>query len=173
VEEALGAALEQIGPRLEQGLHEAERELVDLRARCVTLEPDIRAMHAALDALTGDPPPPPLAVDPDRRQPGTVVIPDTPAVAAAAEGEVVITIPPAEETAGRAAVASRQREDRPRDRPGDGPGGGPGGGPEDRPAGQEQELPPSSYMPMLEELWAIARGEDAEGRAGDPSDDPR
>lgn len=162
MEEALGAALEQIGPRLEQGLHEAERELVDLRARCVTLESDIRAMHAALEALTADPPPPPLAVDPVIRQPGVVAIPDTPAVAAAAEGEVVITIPPAEETAGRAGVASRQGEYRPENRPEEGP--------EDRPAGQEQDVPPSSYMPMLEELWAIARGEDAEGRAGDPSD---
>jgi PAS domain-containing protein len=139
VAEELGEALEHIGVRLERGLQEAERELSEVRGRCSALEAEIRSIRAALEA----------APDPDPQRPTveaaggreTPVAPSTEpdridgVEVRDEEGEIVVTVP-----------SATPETDAPEE---DGAGEPPA-----------DDLPPSSYMPMLEELWEIARRAD-------------
>jgi hypothetical protein len=129
---ALGNALEHVGLRLEEGIQEAERELFDLRRHCRALESMIRSIRAALEA----PEAPPAVFDaPDV----PVLILPNHASESLERVEVIEEVPPADPP------------DPPADPPAD---------PSTDPPIAAIDTSVSSYMPMLEELWAIARRED-------------
>ena len=135
---ALGNALEHIGLRLEQGIQEAERELSDLRGRCRALEAEIRTIRAALEAPDAPPSIVPQATDAAR-----VVIP------ASDEADLIELVEVSEEEVAVSVPLAPPPADPPADPPAESA---------EPPAAIDTSV--SSYMPMLEELWAIARRED-------------
>ena len=161
--EALGHALEEIWLRIEQGMQEAELELAEERELCVRLEGEIRSIRAVLErtAPEVDVPVTPAAVGapepaivhvPEPAEPpvaSTVVeVPDEqapesapePATAEATPG--VITIPPV--APGTDTEADPEGATTPPDAEGE-------------TAPDEADGERAGYMPMLEELWEIAR----------------
>ena len=168
--EALGHALEQIWLRIEQGMHEAELELAEERELCVRLEGEIRSIRAVLErtapevdaaaapavarapepatatAHVPEPAParPPVAAEavgvPDEElRELAPEPPKEPATGESASG--VITIPPAApETE---TEADPEGATTPPDTDGD--------------TAPDADGERAGYMPMLEELWEIAR----------------
>ena len=144
----LGHALGQIGLRLERGLQDAERELSEARERCGALESEIRSIRAALEALDML----------DAIEAGAEPVRTEHVEVRDERAELVISMPaPAPEIdpangAIDEAVAAEATDPT-------GSTDGAARGPEPTPVGDQ---PPSvpAYLPMLEELWAIARRED-------------
>jgi len=131
VSEALDHALEQIWLRIEHGIREAELELAEERDLCIRLEGEVRSIRAVLERTAPE-------VDPAVTS--TVVRVPEPAPADVSSG--VVTIPPAApqtntevDAEAATAPADTDAETTPDDADGERPG----------------------YMPMLEELWEIAR----------------
>lgn len=127
--EALGQALEQIERRLEYGMREAELELAEVRERCVRLEGEVRTIRAVLERTAPEVDDAPSAAV--SLEPAASVPDD----AEPGEAADVITIPPA---------APETDVEPPED-------------PEAGPPDAEGDPSVPAYMPMLEELWEIAR----------------
>jgi hypothetical protein len=53
--EALSQALESVGRSLERAVVDAERELIDARARCHALETEVRALRAVIRPMVPEP----------------------------------------------------------------------------------------------------------------------
>jgi hypothetical protein len=138
VTESLDDTLAQIHLRIERAVLDAEHELAEMRERCTMLDlliRSIRAQRSQLDLLNGAEPVPTF----EPASGGSVVtIPE-----AAAEPPVS-----AEPPASAAAPASVSEFDP-----------APGLEAPDEEAPAQIEIP-TSYMPMLEELWDIARHAD-------------
>ena len=167
--EVLGHALEQIWLRIEQGMQEAELELAEERELCVRLEGEIRSIRAVLErtapevdvtaipAVAHAPQPavarvpepahsparPPVAskVVADQKSPELAPKPprEPPTAEAASR---VITIPPASPQTDT--EADPEGDTTPPDA-------------DEKTAPEDAEGERAGYMPMLEELWEIAR----------------
>jgi hypothetical protein len=141
--EALTQALETVGRGLERGLLEAERELDDVRERCRSLETEVRSLRAAVRPMAPEvtallaraqtaADPPQASVGEPHREP----TPPSGADLARSAGMVVVPGDPAAAAPGPEIVPPADAETHPDD---DGSAAG--------------------YMPMLEELWVIARND--------------
>ena len=167
--EVLGHALEQIWLRIEQGMQEAELDLAEERELCVRLEGEIRSIRAVLERTAPEvdaaaapavvrapepatahvpepapanarPPVPEVVAVPDEKPPELAPAARELATVEAASG--VITIPPA------APETDTEADPEGSTAPPDTDGG-------IAPDGADGER--AGYMPMLEELWEIAR----------------
>jgi hypothetical protein len=164
VGETLNDTLVKVRLRLEQGLEKADQELAEMRERCIRLELEIRSIRAYRSDLA-------LLAQPDvvrtvdaGSDAAVISIPEAAAESVAVAKAVAEPAHPAVvEPAGGAvpaavsAPAATSQSDRtPKPTLRRNPAAE---------SAEEESLSseiPTSYMPMLEELWDIARQSDAE-----------